>query len=276
MLKNLLVTRHKPLKWALIVISYLFIGIFILLPVITIFIEAFSKGVGFYIKALTAKEAISALKLTLIVSLIVVFCNVIFGLCSAWCISKFEFRGKNLILTLIDIPFAVSPIISGLIYILLFSPNNAFGAFLLDHDIKIIFALPGIVIATIFVTFPIITRELLTLMEAQGSDEEQAAMLLGSSGLYCFFRITVPKIKWGLLYGVLLCTARSMGEFGAVSVVSGHIRGLTNTLPLYVESLYNEYDFVGAFAVASISTIFAFVTLIIKITSNEHQVRKYK
>jgi sulfate transport system permease protein len=238
--------------------------IFLLLPLIAVFVEAFRKGADTYFSALIEPDALSAVKLTLLAAAIAVPLNLVFGLAAAWAIAKFEFRGKNLLITLIDLPFSVSPVVAGLIYVLVFGRQGWFGSWLVDHDIKIIFAVPAIVLATIFVTFPFIARELIPLMQAQGKDEEEAAISLGASGFQTFLRVTIPNIKWALLYGVILCNARAMGEFGAVSVVSGHIRGETNTMPLYVEILYNEYQFAAAFAVASLLALLALVTLALK------------
>lgn len=248
----------------LIAISVGFIGLFLLLPLIAVFVEALRKGLGAYFDSFTEPAALSAIKLTLIAAAIAVPLNLIFGLAASWAIAKFRFRGRNLLLTLIDLPFAVSPVISGLIYVLMFGLQGWLGPWLHDHHIKIIFAVPGIVLATVFVTFPFIARELIPLMQEQGTDEEQAALVLGANGWRTFWYITLPNAKWALLYGVILCNARAMGEFGAVSVVSGHIRGRTNTMPLHVEILYNEYNFVAAFAVASLLALLAIVTLIAK------------
>lgn len=244
--------------------ALLFIGFFLLIPLIAVFAEALKKGWELYLAALVEPDALSAIKLTLIAAAIAVPLNLTFGVAAAWAIAKFEFKGKSVLITLIDLPFSVSPIVAGLVYVLLFGSSGWFGSWLETHDIKIIFAVPGIVLATVFVTFPFVARELIPLMEAQGSDEEQAAMVLGASGWQMFWRVTLPNIKWGLLYGVILANARAMGEFGAVSVVSGHIRGMTNTIPLHVEILYNEYNFVGAFACASILALLALVTLALK------------
>ena len=248
----------------LFVLALGFLAIFVLLPLIAIFAEAFRNGAKAYFEAITNQEAISAIKLTLLVAAIAVPLNMIFGICASWAITKFEFTGKRFLITLIDLPFSVSPVISGLIYVLLFGSHTIFGEWLAKNDIEIIFAVPGLVIATIFITFPFVAKELIPLMEEQGSGEEEAAILLGAGGFKTFLYITLPNIKWGLLYGVLLCNARAMGEFGAVSVVSGHIKGLTDTIPLHVEMLYNEYNFVAAFAVASILTALALVTIILK------------
>lgn len=238
--------------------------LFLGLPLVAVFVEALSKGWHLYWQALQEPDALSAIRLTLLVAAIAVPANLVFGVAASWAIAKFEFKGKSLLITLIDLPFAVSPVVSGLIYVLLFGAQGWFGPWLQEHDIKLIFAVPGIVLATIFITFPFIARELIPLMQAQGKEEEEAAVSLGASGWQTFFRVTLPNIKWGLLYGVILCNARAMGEFGAVSVVSGHIRGMTNTMPLHVEIVYNEYNFVAAFAVASLLALLALVTLGIK------------
>ena len=265
-------------RWALTAIALAFLTFFLVLPLLAVFAEAFRKGVSAYLSSLTDPDARSAMKLTLTTAAIAVPANLLFGVAAAWCITKFNFRGKSLLITLIDLPFAVSPVISGLIYVLVFGLQGwygqyvnaehpwfpAFQSWLVEQDIKIIFAVPGIILATTFVTFPFVARELIPLMQSQGTDEELAAITLGASGWQTFWRVTVPNIKWGLLYGVILCNARAMGEFGAVSVVSGHIRGETNTLPLHVEILYNEYNFVGAFAVASLLALLAIVTLVLK------------
>jgi sulfate transport system permease protein len=259
-------SRSEPLivRVLLITVALLFLGLFLVVPLATVWTQAFAKGWAAYLQALREPEALAALRLTLLTAAIAVPLNALFGLCAAWAIARFRFPGKNVLITLIDLPFAVSPVISGLIYVLMFGARGWFGPWLSAHDIKIIFAVPGIVLATVFVTFPFVARELIPLMQAQGSDEEQAARVLGASGWQMFRRVTLPNIKWGLLYGVILCNARAMGEFGAVSVVSGHIRGQTNTLPLHVEILYNEYNFVAAFAVASLLTLLALVTLLAK------------
>jgi sulfate transport system permease protein len=248
----------------LIGVALAFLALFLFVPLVAVFAEALRKGVGAYFKAFADADARSAIELTLIAAGIAVPLNLVFGVAASWAIAKFSFRGKSLLITLIDLPFAVSPVISGLIYVLMFGAQGWFGPWLIEHDIKIIFAVPGIVLATIFVTFPFVARELIPLMQAQGSDEEQAAITLGASGWQTFWYVTLPNIKWGLFYGVILCNARAMGEFGAVSVVSGHIRGETNTLPLHVEILYNEYNFVAAFAVASLLALLALVTLGLK------------
>lgn len=245
-------------------VAMVFLILLVLLPVASIFAEGLRQGIAVYGAALLEPDALAAIKLTLLVSLIAVPMNVVFGIMASWAIAKFEFRGKHTLITLIDLPFSVSPVISGLIYVLLFGSYTVFGRWLSDHDIDIIFAVPGIVLATLFVTFPFVARELIPLMQEQGVEDEEAAVMLGANGWQTFWRVTLPNIKWGLLYGVLLCNARAMGEFGAVSVVSGHIRGLTNTLPLHVEVLYNEYQFTAAFAVASLLTVLALVTLVAK------------
>ena len=257
-------TEAAWVKWSLIAAALAFLTFFLFIPLALVFAEAFKKGLDVYLAAITEPDALDAIKLTLIAAAIAVPMNLVFGLAAAWCIAKFEFRGKNLLLTLIDLPFSVSPVISGLIYVLVFGLQGWFGGWLQDHDLKVIFAVPGIVLATVFVTFPFVARELIPLMQAQGNEEEEAALVLGASGWNTFRRVTLPNIKWGLLYGVILCNARAMGEFGAVSVVSGHIRGETNTMPLQVEILYNEYQFAAAFAVASLLALLALVTLGLK------------
>ncbi len=251
-------------KWLILGLSLSFFAIFIFLPLVAVFVEALRKGWGVYLTALVEPDALAAVRLTLIAAAIAVPLNLVFGVAAAWAIAKYQFPGKNLLTTLIDLPFSVSPVIAGLIYVLVFGAQGWFGSWLSDNDIKIIFAVPGIVLATIFVTFPFVARELIPLMESQGSEEEEAAVVLGASGWQTFWRVTMPNIKWGLLYGIILCNARAMGEFGAVSVVSGHIRGQTNTLPLHVEILYNEYNFVAAFAVASLLALLALLTLVLK------------
>ncbi|TAG80199.1 MAG: sulfate ABC transporter permease subunit CysW [Burkholderiales bacterium] len=248
-------------KWSLIAISIAFFSLFLLLPLVVVFVEAFAKGWSLYKDAVTEADALSAIKLTLIAAAISVPLNLVFGVAAAWAIAKFEFRGKQILLTLIDLPFSVSPVIAGLIYVLLFGAHGWFGPWLKEHDLKIIFAVPGIVLATMFVTVPFVARELIPLMQAQGREEEEAAVVLGASGWRVFWSVTLPNVKWALLYGVILTNARAMGEFGAVSVVSGHIRGQTNTLPLHIEILYNEYQFTAAFAVASLLAMLALVTL---------------
>ena len=251
-------------RWLLIGTALAFLGLFLVVPLAAVFAQAFEKGIGAYLAAVREPDALAAIRLTLLAAGIAVPLNLVFGLAAAWAIAKFEFPGKNLLITLIDLPFAVSPVISGLIFVLLFGARGVLGPWLHEHDLKIIFAVPGIVLATVFVTFPFVARELIPLMQAQGTEEEQAAVVLGASGWQTFRRVTLPNVRWGLIYGVILCNARAMGEFGAVSVVSGHIRGHTNTLPLHVEILYNEYDFVAAFAAASLLTLLALVTLVLK------------
>jgi sulfate transport system permease protein len=256
--------ESAPVRALLIAAGLLYLGLFLLLPLVAVFAEALKGGIATYLRSFDDPDAIAAIQLTLLTAAIAVPANLLFGIASAWCIAKFEFRGKGLLITLIDLPFSVSPVISGLIYVLLFGLQGWLGPWLVEHDIKLIFAVPGIVLATVFVTFPFVARELIPLMQEQGVEEEEAAVMLGASGLQTFWRVTLPNIKWGLLYGVILCNARAMGEFGAVSVVSGHIRGLTNTIPLHVEILYNEYNFVAAFAVASLLTLLALATLAAK------------
>ncbi|PEB55807.1 sulfate ABC transporter permease subunit CysW [Bacillus thuringiensis] len=256
--------ESKLVPGVLITITVLFLSLFLLLPLITIFLKAFERGMDVYIAAITDQEAFSAIRLTLLVALIVVPLNTIFGVAAAWLITKFQFKGKQVLLSLIELPFAVSPVITGLVFVLLFTPRGALGEWLLEHGVKLIFSVPGIIIATIFVTFPFVARELIPVMQAQGKSEEEAALSLGASGWKMFWRVTLPNIKWGLLYGMILCNARAIGEFGAVSVVSGHVRGITNTMPLHIEILYNEYQFSAAFAVATLMSLIAVFTLIIK------------
>lgn len=251
-------------RWTLTGLALAFLGMFLFIPLAAVFTEALRKGWETYVAAMIEPDALSAIKLTLIAAAIAVPLNLVFGVSAAWAIAKFDFRGKSLLITLIDLPFAVSPVIAGLIYVLVFGLQGWFGGWLSEHDVKIIFAVPGIVLATIFVTFPFVARELIPLMQAQGKEEEEAAIVLGASGWQTFWRVTLPNIKWGLLYGVILCNARAMGEFGAVSVVSGHIRGMTNTLPLHVEILYNEYNYAAAFACASLLAFLALITLALK------------
>ncbi|OWW04144.1 sulfate/thiosulfate transporter permease subunit [Rhizobium sp. R72] len=258
------VTEHRFARWTLILASMIFLTLILLLPLSAVFVEAFRKGAGPFLEALQDAETFSAIRLTLIVAGVSVPLNLIFGVAAAWAIAKFEFKGKALLTTLIDLPFSVSPVISGLVFVLLLGANTYLGHWLSAHDIKILFAVPGLILATMFVTFPFVARELIPLMQEQGTGDEEAALSLGASGWQTFWHVTLPNIKWGLLYGVLLCNARAMGEFGAVSVVSGHIRGQTNTMPLQVEILYNEYNFTGAFAVATLLALLALVTLVLK------------
>lgn len=255
-------SRFVPIVF--ITTTVLFLSLFLLLPLITIFLKAFERGIDVYVAAVTDQEAFSAIRLTLLVACIVVPLNTIFGIAAAWLITKFQFKGKQILLSLIELPFAVSPVIAGLVFVLLFTPRGAMGEWLLEHGIKLIFSVPGIIIATIFVTFPFVARELIPIMQAQGKSEEEAALSLGASGWKMFWRVTLPNIKWGLLYGMILCNARAIGEFGAVSVVSGHVRGVTNTMPLHIEILYNEYQFSAAFAVATLMSLIAVLTLVIK------------
>jgi sulfate transport system permease protein len=245
----------------LIAVALTFLGLFLALPLLVVFVQALSKGIGSYLLAISDPMAWAAIKLTLTVAAIAVPCNLVFGVAAAWAIAKFEFRGKSTLITLIDLPFAVSPVIAGLVFILLFGSHGWFGGLLRAHHIRVVFAVPGIVLATVFVTFPFIARELIPVMQAQGKDDEETALSLGANGWQTFWRVTLPNIRWGLLYGVLLCNARAMGEFGAVSVVSGHVRGQTNTMPLHVEILYNEYNYTAAFAVASLLALLALLTL---------------
>ncbi|PVE23993.1 sulfate ABC transporter permease subunit CysW [Microvirga sp. KLBC 81] len=258
------VTERKLVRWVAIGIALAFLLLFLVLPLIVVFAEAFKRGLAGYFAAFQEEDALSAIRLTLTVAAIAVPLNLVFGLMASWAIAKFTFKGRSLLITLIDLPFSVSPVVSGLIYLLLFGAQGLWGSWFMAHGIKIAFALPGIVLATIFVTFPFVARQLIPLMQEQGTAEEEAALTLGASGWRTFVTVTLPNIKWGLLYGVLLCNARAMGEFGAVSVVSGHIRGLTNTIPLHVEILYNEYNFVAAFAVASLLACLALLTLALK------------
>ncbi|MEJ5029216.1 sulfate ABC transporter permease subunit CysW [Comamonas sp. MYb69] len=258
------VTEPRWVRWTLTGIALTFMLLFLLLPLVAVFVEALRKGWDTYVAALTEPDAWSAIKLTLITALIAVPLNLVFGVAAAWAIAKFEFKGKALLTSLVDLPFSVSPVVAGLTYVLLFGANGWFGSWLEAHNLKVIFAVPGIVLATVFVTFPFIARELIPLMQAQGNDEEQAAIVLGASGWQTFWRVTLPNIKWGLLYGVILCNARAMGEFGAVSVVSGSIRGQTNTIPLHVEILYADFQSSAAFAVASLLALLALVTLVLK------------
>ena len=268
--KPLIGRRHRAttepviVRAVLIVVAMLFVGLFLFVPLVAVFAQALAGGLAAYFDALAHPDTLASIRLTLLTAAIAVPMNLVFGVVASWAIAKFEFRGKSVLTTLIDLPFAVSPVVSGLIFVLLFGMQGYFGPWLAERDLKIVFAVPGIVLATVFVTFPFVARELIPLMQAQGTEEEEAALSLGAGGWQTFWRVTLPNIRWGLLYGVILCNARAMGEFGAVSVVSGHIRGLTNTMPLHVEVLYNEYEFVGAFAVASLLTLLALVTLALK------------
>ena len=266
-------SEPAAVRWFLITVALVFLTLFLLLPLAAVFSQAFEKGFSVYLEALKEPDTLSSIKLTLITAAVTVPLNLFFGVTAAWAIAKFSFPGKNLLITLIDLPFSVSPVISGLIYVLIFGLQGWIGPWLDAHDIKVVFAVPGIILATIFVTFPFVARELIPLMEAQGKEEEEAALVLGATGLQTFFRVTLPNIKWGIIYGVILCNARAMGEFGAVSVVSGHIRGMTNTVPLHVEILYNEYNYTAAFAVASLLAFLALITLGIK-TVAEWKVRQ--
>jgi len=254
-----------PMRWAIIGIAIAFLTIFVVVPLLNVFAQALSKGLDAYVAAIEHPDALAAIELTLIVAAISVGLNLVFGIVAAWAITKYDFAGKSLLITVVDLPFSVSPVIAGLVFVLLFGAQGYLGPWLQAHDIKIIFALPGIVLATVFVTFPFVARELIPLMREQGTQDEEAALSLGASGLRTFFKVTLPNVKWALLYGVLLCNARAMGEFGAVSVVSGHVRGETNTMPLHVEILYNEYQFMAAFAVASLLALLALVTLVAKV-----------
>jgi sulfate transport system permease protein len=270
-------TRETPVvKWTILALALTFFVIFLLMPLIAVFVEALRKGWETYLTALVDPDALSAIRLTLLAAVISVPLNLVFGVAAAWSIAKFEFRGKQILITLIDLPFSVSPVIAGLVFVLIFGAQGWFGSWLSDNDIRIIFAVPGIVLATVFVTFPFIARELIPLMQAQGKEEEEAAVVLGAKGWQVFWHVTLPNIKWGLMYGVILTNARAMGEFGAVSVVSGHIRGQTNTLPLHVEILYNEYMFSAAFAVASLLALLALVTLVIKNWVEHQAARSYR
>jgi sulfate transport system permease protein len=263
-------TEPRAVRIVIIASAVTFLSVFVVLPLVVVFAQAFSKGVSTYLAALSDPEALSAIRLTLLVAAISVGLNLVFGLIAAWAIAKFDFSGKTFLITLIDLPFSVSPVISGLVFVLLFGAQGYFGPWLAGHDIRLLFAVPGIAFATLFVTFPFVARALIPLMQEQGTQEEEAAISLGASGLQTFFRVTLPNIKWGVLYGVLLCNARAMGEFGAVSVVSGHIRGETNTMPLLVEILYNEYQFVASFAIASLLAMLALITLVAKTILERH------
>jgi sulfate/thiosulfate transport system permease protein len=255
---------HTLVRWLFITISLTFLAAVLLAPLATVFVMAFAHGVHAYLHSFSDPDTLAAIRLTLLTASVVVPINTVFGLAASWAIAKFEFRGKSILITLIDLPLAISPVISGMVFVLLFGLQGWFGGWLREHDIAIVFALPGIILATMFVTFPYVARELIPLMQQVGNDEEEAAITLGAGGWLTFFRVTLPKVRWGLVYGMVLCNARAMGEFGAVSVVSGHIRGLTNTMPLHIEILYNEYNFVGAFAVASLLTLLAVLTLVVK------------
>jgi sulfate transport system permease protein len=265
-------TRSEPwlVRALIIAVAVTFLTVFVVLPLVMVFAQAFSRGIGAYFSALTDPEALSAIRLTLTVTAISLSLNLVFGVIAAWAITKFEFRGKTFLISLIDLPFSVSPVISGLVFVLLFGAQGFFGPLMQAHDIQVLFAVPGIALATTFVTFPFVARALIPLMHEQGTEAEEAAISLGASGLQTFFRVTLPNIKWGVLYGVLLCNARAMGEFGAVSVVSGHIRGETNTMPLLVEILYNEYQFVSSFAIASLLAMLALITLVAKTILERH------
>jgi len=263
-------TEPRWIKWTLIGIAVVFMAVIIVLPLLVVFIEAFRKGIDVYLKAFGDRNAVAAIRLTLLVAAISVPLNLVFGVAAAWAVAKYEFKGKAFLTTLIDLPFSVSPVISGLVFVLLFGAQGYFGPWLASHNIRLLFAVPGMTLATMFVTFPFVARALIPLMQEQGTQEEEAAISLGASGLQTFFRVTLPNVKWGVLYGVLLCNARAMGEFGAVSVVSGHIRGETNTMPLLVEILYNEYQFVASFAIASLLAMLALVTLIAKTVLERH------
>jgi sulfate transport system permease protein len=255
---------HAIVRWLCITVSLTFLAAVLLAPLATVFAMALAHGLSVYARSFADPDTLAAIRLTLTTALVVVPLNTVFGLAAAWAIGKFEFRGKSMLITLIDLPLAISPVISGMVFVLLFGLHGWFGVWLQDHDLSIVFALPGIILATMFVTFPYVARELIPLMQQLGNDEEEAAITLGAGGWMTFFRVTLPKVRWGLVYGMVLCNARAMGEFGAVSVVSGHIRGLTNTMPLHIEILYNEYNFVGAFAVASLLTLLAVLTLVVK------------
>jgi sulfate/thiosulfate transport system permease protein len=263
-------TEPGPIRLVIIAMAVVFLTAFVVLPLVVVFAQAFSKGIGAYFSALSDPEALSAIRLTLLVAVISVGLNLVFGLIAAWAIAKFDFRGKTLLISLIDLPFSVSPVIAGLVFVLLFGAQGYWGPWLQSHNLHVLFAVPGIALATVFVTFPFVARALIPLMQEQGTQEEEAAISLGASGLQTFLRVTLPNIKWGVLYGVLLCNARAMGEFGAVSVVSGHIRGETNTMPLQVEILYNEYQFVAAFAIASLLAMLALITLVAKTILERH------
>jgi sulfate transport system permease protein len=267
--------ESPAVRLALIGVAGLFLGLFLLLPLVNVFVQAFGEGWSAYLKALAQPDTVAAIKLTLTVAAIVVPLNVVFGVAASWAVAKFEFRGKPLLITLIDLPFSISPVVAGLVFVVLFGAQGFFGGWLLERDIQILFAMPGIALATLFVTFPFVARELIPVMQATGSEQEQAALTLGANGWQTFWRVTLPSVKWGLVYGIILCNARSMGEFGAVSVVSGHITGLTDTMPLRVEKLYQEYDATGAFAVASLLALLALLTLGFKTFLEWQQRRAY-
>ena len=264
------------MRWLLIVVAGLFLGLFLLLPLVNVFVQAFAEGWSAYLEALRQPDTVAAIRLTLTVAAIVVPLNVVFGVAAAWAVAKFEFRGKPLLITLIDLPFSISPVVAGLVFVVLFGAQGFFGEWLIERDIRILFALPGIALATLFVTFPFVARELIPVMQATGTEQEQAALTMGANGWQTFWRVTLPSVKWGLLYGIILCNARAMGEFGAVSVVSGHITGLTDTMPLRVEKLYQEYDATGAFAVASLLALLALLTLGFKTCLEWQQQRAYQ
>src|ERR1700691_1139624 len=261
---SLAISEPALVRWALVGIALVFLGMFLLLPLVVVFATAFQKGIGFYFRAFRDPDTLAAIRLTVLAAAIAVPLNVVFGIAAAWVIGKFDFVGKSLLITLIDLPFSVSPVVAGLTFVLLFGLQGLMGPWLIAHGVRVIFAVPGIVLATIFVTFPFVARELLPMIQSQGNDEEEAALTLGAGGWQTFFRVTLPNVKWALIYGVILCNARAMGEFGAVSVVSGHIRGLTDTMPLHIEILYNDYQFVAAFAVASLLALLALATLVVK------------
>jgi sulfate transport system permease protein len=256
--------KPQGVAWLLVTLAILILAVLVIVPLVAVFSMAFAKGFEPFLRAVSHPDTLAAIKLTLITAAIAVPLNAVFGVVAAWAITKFDFRGKSLLISLIDLPFSVSPVIAGLLFVLLFGSRGLFGPTLMDHDIRIVYATPGVILATVFITFPFVARELIPLMQAQGAEEELAAVTLGAGGWQTFLRVTLPNIKWGIVYGVVVCTARAMGEFGAVSVVSGHVRGMTNTLPLHVEILYNEYDQVGAFSVASLLTVISLIALVIK------------
>jgi sulfate/thiosulfate transport system permease protein len=270
------IQESRAVRWTLIAVAGLFLGVFLLLPLLNVFVQAFGKGWSGYLEALRQPDTLASIRLTLTVAAIVVPLNVVFGVAAAWAVAKFEFRGKPFLITLIDLPFSISPVVAGLVFVVLFGTQGYFGEWLLERNIQVLFALPGIVLATLFVTFPFVARELIPVMQATGNEQEQAALTLGANGWQTFWRVTLPSVKWGLLYGIILCNARAMGEFGAVSVVSGHITGLTDTMPLRVEKLYQEYDATGAFAVASLLALLALLTLGFKTCLEWQQQRAYE